>query len=93
MADQHPIYQRPVIHCGMCQNPLIFPWKKEAIAAAPHTVLAECTKCGVAVQVPKGMLTPLSTIPVDKTEARPVADRVAGRRAALAAAIQKASSP
>lgn len=74
MADTHPIYHRPVIHCGKCNHPLIFPRKRDVDAAAikaGKAVLAECTVCAVAVQVPAAAFAPAGHADVATTIARP----------------------
>lgn len=74
MADTHPIFQRPVQHCGKCGNPLIFPHKRETNSekiASGHAVLAECTKCMVAVEVPAEHFKPTAHTHVNTTIARP----------------------
>jgi len=74
MADTHPIYQRPRIHCARCDHALVFPHKRaddaEAIKAG-HAVLAECVVCAVAVQVPAEMFKPSAQTHVQTTIARP----------------------
>lgn len=74
MADTHPIYQRPVIHCGKCSHPLVFPRKKETDAAdiaAGRAVLAECVPCATAIQVPAELLKPSDHRYAPTTIARP----------------------
>lgn len=74
MADTHPIYQRPVIHCAKCHHPLVFPRKKETDAsdvAAGRAVLAECVPCAVAVQVPAELFKASDHTHVSTTIARP----------------------
>jgi hypothetical protein len=74
MADTHPIYQRPVIHCAKCHQPLVFPRKKETDAEDIKNgvaVLGECIPCAVAVQVPASMFAPSGHTHANTTEARP----------------------
>lgn len=74
MAFTHPIFTRPVFHCGGCGNPLQFPYRRDVIAqkiADGHAVLGECNKCSVAVEVPAGLFAPSSHTHAPTTIARP----------------------
>lgn len=74
MADTHPIFTRPIPHCGKCGRPLIQPNKKVSDAAdiaAGRAVLAECIVCAVAIQVPAEHFKPSAHTDVPTTEARP----------------------
>jgi hypothetical protein len=74
MADTHPIFQRPVIHCGKCSNPLVFPHKREVNSqkiAAGQAVLGECAFCAAAVEVPAEMFKPSAHTHANTTVARP----------------------
>lgn len=57
----HPIYHRPLLHCGKCHHLLVFPRKKtsdEADIQAGRAVLAECVTCAVGVMVPAALFAP-----------------------------------
>lgn len=74
MSGTHPVFVRPVIHCGKCERPLILPRKRTTDAediAAGRAVLAECTVCAVAVQVPAAMFKPSAHTHIPTTIARP----------------------
>lgn len=74
MADTHPIYQRPVIHCGKCNHPLVFPRKKsldDADIAAGVAVLGECVPCATAIKVPTTLFAPSGHTHAPTTIARP----------------------
>lgn len=74
MADTHPVFQRPVLHCGKCERQLIFPRKREVDSEdikRGRAVLAECNVCCVAIQVPAELFKPSAHTHVNTTEARP----------------------
>lgn len=74
MADTHPIYQRPVIHCAKCGHALVFPHKRQVNCekiAAGHAVLGECVPCAVAVEVPAELFQESAHTHAATTIARP----------------------
>lgn len=73
LKETHLVHSRPVIHCSGCENPMVFPHARELNSArirSGQAVLAECTKCSVAVEVPASMFRPSEHVSTPKVVAR-----------------------